>query len=192
MDVSQLIQTFFMINWSHQMECEKNKTGHSTIQTNKQKRFLSKSKYINTCSWWREISRNVYHRTPAVAYLSTNVGALPRVSVMLSIRHRTASTPICTRLTGQRGYLTRIFFWMVLLSCPQHHRRLQIPLNPDVLDTWLQVHVSPHIGCQLLAASDSLQQPVATVSQRPLSRTCLSLRTLWRICSDIKRTLLPN
>jgi hypothetical protein len=90
---------------------------------------------------------------------------------------------------------TGIYFWKVLLSCPQHHiyrRRLEILLNPDVLDPWLQVHVSPHIGCQLLAASDRLQQPVATVRQRPLSRTCLSLRTLYRICCNIRRTLLPN
>jgi hypothetical protein len=90
-----------VINWNHQLECRKIK---QAIQRSRQ---INRNGYINTCSWWREISRNLYHRTPAVAYLFTNVEGLPRVSVMLSIKHRTVSTPICTRLTGQRGYLTQ-------------------------------------------------------------------------------------
>jgi hypothetical protein len=101
MDVGQLIRkcvwSIGAISWS----VEKIK------QAIRPSRQINRNEYINTCSWWREISRNLHHRTPAVAYLSTNVEGLPRVSVMLSIRHRTVSTPICTRLTGQRGHLTQ-------------------------------------------------------------------------------------
>jgi hypothetical protein len=190
MDVSSADTKICIINWNHQLECRKNKRGHSTFQTNKQK-WIQQHVLMMERNQLKLISQDTSSRLSLHKYWSVTTCFCHAVHQTLHSINAHLHEAYKTKRISDIG----VYFWKVLLLYPQqhiHHRRLEIPLNPNVLDPWLQVHVSPHIGCQLLAAPDSLQQPVATVSHRPLSRTCLSLHTLWRICSNIRRTLLPN